>query len=465
LAEQNAYADALASTVEVIDREAQIDVNPLKSGEASVSEIQSVDGRVVQTGASWWREAVESAQNATPGDLIYLGRQGGQWNSIPFATQKVGNEIKISFPTQKPAEILKPALGALYDMAEKAGYVITSCTTSDCTELYKIINALKDTILGAYVYLKREDFHDLRNPGPTYEKGWNVAQAAAIRRRVGVDCPLGIWKVPMEVNIAPTGVTAWQGQQSLSVIQRISGLIRATAGALCHKLNPDPRKYFYNVEYFLRKNSGKSHAGGLLHDSEAAAINNDAADRQHKVESAYAMLASTWDGFLAKNEAGNQFSIPRQLLSVPREKKIQEIERHVSLRYSLLSHRAPGGKNRQGSQMFLVSGTTLHEKIRNSPSVNTRDPLKIIWSPLWGIDMDTFVEMGLAIIRRYLSSKMKKSLTAINQCVQQDEIPVVHIAWTRSHAGLMDQLCEDFAIMQSSRQNIPGWANLAHQDS
>jgi hypothetical protein len=314
----------------------------------------------------------------------------GKWSDAPFATQTIDKVTTVALPINKPeGQDTLRAFGCFLELLETTGFKCVQCT-GDKAYQWNAFAAIKDSILGAYLCLKREQLTLVDSIPAAYKAGWDFALWYAFSSGSKVQNENEFTKLKRVTSLSLTvkGGNQWQAGGQLSELTRLDTIIRLAAHARATSL-AEPRSFLKAKGYFVDRCVGKKPVRGLYTDVEFVEAQKIWTHRASAVEQAYTSLPVDWTE-IADTVGGLKPYLDRIQKAGSRQGK--DIEDCVTQRLKSLTFIPAKGRDKSPR---IVSGASLKDKIMNANLTGLRQIANLMWSPLLKVDRNTFVDAAL----------------------------------------------------------------------
>jgi hypothetical protein len=351
-----------------------------------------------ETAVEWWAKARQSAKLLPDSFSGVKATVGGQWSDTPWATMSRGDEIIVSLPTKEPKdEKVLSIFGLFLSLLDKAKIKTVPCTGSQ-VDPWHAFTAVKDSIHGACLCLKRDQISPVDTIPVTLKNGWDYALWYCQSAVSKVNEHNEFFKIRRVTSLSLTrqGQTQWQAGGQLSELTRLDTIVRLAAKNLAVNLS-DPKGFLKGKGYFMDKCVGKKPIRGLYTDSEFAYSTKEWDERNKRVEMAYKAIPSTWAGI--RSEV-NGFRAHLERIQESGRRSRRDIEEAVVQRLKILSFVPTKGRDKQSK---IVPGATLRDKILNADLRSVRQPAFLMWSPLYEVSAAQFSDCVLNVARNHIS--------------------------------------------------------------
>jgi hypothetical protein len=312
-----------------------------------------------------------------------------------------GGKTRVYFPETIPEDKrddrLK-TLGLLIEIAEFCDFEVYVTRREIDPTLWTTLDALKDTILGAYYCLCREKISPVDNVPKQLKAGWELIQWYAYSKGANDTNAGDYLKIPRVVSLISTSGTAWGSNKQFTDLVRITALLRLAGGHASKKLD-DPKKFLKGEGYFLEKYAGKKPIGGLFADEELTLVVQNWTTKSDSIRTAYKRLP---DKFRDLPQGG--ISVAIAAFNIRSPQMIKNIDDAKSKRVANLLVSTGRGRNQTKE---ISKGGNLPEKllaINGGDSVRTIG--KVMWSPLYeGTSQNEFAD----IVMRNANSMLQRN--------------------------------------------------------
>lgn len=318
-------------------------------------------------------------------EVAAKGGDPATFSCIPTPGGKTRVYFPEAIPEDKQDERLS-TLGLLIEIAEFCDYDVYVTRRETDPTLWTTLDALKDTILGAYYCLSRDKIAPVDNVPKNLKGGWEFIQWYAYSRGANDNSAGDYLKIPRVVSLLSASGAAWGSNKQFTDLVRITALLRLAGGHASKKLD-DPKKFLKGEGYFLEKYAGKKPIGGLFADEELTVVVRNWTTKSDNIRNAYSRIPNT---FRDLPEGGISAAVAAFNIRAP--PLIKDIEDAKSKRISNLLVTTGRGRNQTKE---ISKGGNLPEKllaINGGDSVRTIG--KVLWSPLYvGTTQNEFTDL------------------------------------------------------------------------